>query len=143
MNNKKLISFEEFSKQFDNIIKNNEALYKEKESYYKDVDLNIFGKQLSAIRIAEILNELKDNKYRKKVIKYVTFSNKCYNELERVKDTKTRVHIANILHNERRATLSNVDIPDILKSHIFTYIISKYRNIIKNKVESNELLNES
>lgn len=126
-----MISFDEFKKQFEERIKNQALTKDQSNSYYKPVDIHTFGDQPSGVRIAEILNEFQDPKYRKRVHKFLNFSIRCYKSLLDISDKKSRLHIANIVHAERKSVLKELKVPEILRSHMFTYIAGRYRGVIK------------
>lgn len=133
MSNKSRISFEDFQEQFERLVKDKEEISPQGDHHYKNVELYTFGDQKSGVRVAEILNEFRDAKYRKKALKFLHFSIRCYQEIEKIKERRIRVHLANVLHTERKKALHSLELPPVLRNHMYAYIIGKYRNIVNNK----------
>lgn len=128
-----MISFEEFEEEFNKLIKNKEIKESEANPNYKEVDLHTFGDQKAGVRVAEILNEFRSTKFRKKSLKFLHFSNRCYQEISSIKDNRVRTHMLNIIHTERKRTLHNIDLPPVLRDHMYAYIVGRYRNVLRMK----------
>lgn len=131
-----MISFDKFKQKFDELTKDkmsSEEFLKLQDDDYKDVEEYTFGDQNSGVRVAQILNEFRSNRYRKKSMKFLNFSNKGYQSIEKIKDPKVRKYLVNIFHPDRKRILHTTNLPPVLRNHMYAYITGKYRNILSDE----------
>lgn len=96
------------------------------------LDKHTFGKNKTAIILAEILNEYNSEKYNEKVSRFVARNYILINNIQDIKDLKTRSIVANLLIREVNNT--NMIVPDKIKSFMKNLIIGN----IKSKLIRNE-----
>lgn len=131
-----MISFEEFEKQFNGLVKDKARPGFSEDPNYKEVDTATLGDQLAGVRVVQILNELRSCRYKKKTLRFIHRANRLYQAVEKIEEYRIRLHLLNILHADLKKNLHEKDLPPVLRNHMYAYIIGKNRNIIKKSRDS-------